>query len=222
MVFDDRASSAVLISVVVSLGQGNRVVRLARQHGVKGGTVFLGMGTVSDRVLSFLGISDVRKEIVLLGADRETADRVLDVLDREFRFEKPNHGIAFTTSICHVAGTRLLRCDESDEGGGAVETVYQTVTVIVDKGKAGQVIDAATKAGSRGGTVVNARGSGIHETKRVFSVDIEPEKEIVIILCHKEKTERIVTSIREELRMDIPGNGIVFTQNVNEAYGLRE
>ena len=45
------------------------------------------------------------------------------------------------------------------------------------------MIDAATAAGSKGGTVINAR-SGIHEEQTLF-MDIEPEKEIVLIISDK-------------------------------------
>ena len=97
---------------------------------------------------------------------------------------------------------------------------YQAITVIVDKGKAEEVVDAAAKAGSKGATIINARGSGIHETSRLFAMDIEPEKEIVLILSQNEKVEDIVESIRQEMQIDVPGNGIIYVQPVNRTYGL--
>jgi nitrogen regulatory protein PII len=222
MLSDSRTSVFELIWVIVDVGLGSKVMRTAKRCGIRGGTVFLGKGTVSHRILRLLGIDDVRREIVLMGSDGATADCAFEALDKEFRFAKPHHGIAFTTSICNIAGTRFYRCEADVEGRGADEAVYQLITAIVDKGKAEEVVDAATKAGSRGGTVINARGSGIHETSKVFAMDIEPEKEIVLILCNRDKTEGIVTAIRVHLKMDDPGNGIIFTQNVNKAYGLRE
>jgi nitrogen regulatory protein PII len=98
--------------------------------------------------------------------------------------------------------------------------MYHLITTIVDKGKAEDVINAATKAGSKGGTIINARGSGIHETSKLFSMDIEPEKEIVIILSEVDKTEEIVSSIRTNLKIDEPGNGIIYIQDVNKTYGI--
>ena len=92
--------------------------------------------------------------------------------------------------------------------------------MVVDKGKGESVIDEATKAGSTGGTIIKARGSGIHETSKVFNMDIEPEKEIVIIITEKEKTEDIVNSVRHGLKIDEPGKGIIFVQEVKKAFGL--
>ena len=92
--------------------------------------------------------------------------------------------------------------------------------VVVDRGKAEAVTEAAAKAGSRGGTIIHARGSSIHETSKVFSMDIEPEKEIVLIISDMNKTDEITASINEQLQINEPGNGIIFVQDINKAYGL--
>jgi nitrogen regulatory protein PII len=210
-----------LITVIVNFGLGSKVMQLARECGIKGSTVCLGKGTVSNSVLEFLGLSDIRKEIVLMVSDKVTADKAIQKINDKFGFEKPNHGIGFTTSVCSVVGSKNTKCDKTEDRRGE-NIMYQAIVVVVDRGKAEYVIDAATKAGSKGGTIINARGSGIHETKRLFLMDIEPEKEIVLILSKTETVDAIVSSIREELKIDEPGNGIIFVQDVNRTYGLAE
>ena len=69
-------------------------------------------------------------------------------------------------------GCRPAKTNMEEGGGGAV---HCAIMVIVD-GKAEKVIDAATEAGSKGGTVINARGSGIHETSRLFSWKLSLKK----------------------------------------------
>lgn len=98
--------------------------------------------------------------------------------------------------------------------------MYDAIFTIIDRGKADAVIEAAKQAGARGGTIINARGSGIHETQMLFAMEIEPEKEMVLILVKKELMEPVVSSIREQLQIDEPGNGIIFVQEVNQIYGL--
>ncbi len=209
-----------LIFIIVNFGLGSKMLKAAKNYGISGGTVLLGKGTVNNRILDFLGMSDVKKEILLLVTDKNTAEQVLEKLNRQFKFEKLNNGIAFTTSIRYLAGTRSCKSDNSKENREVSVNMYHAITVIVDKGRAEYVIDAATRAGAKGGTIINARGSGIHETSRLFSMDIEPEKEITIILSESEKTEAIVSSIREQLRIDEPGRGIIYIQDVNKAYGI--
>lgn len=209
-----------LVCVIVNFGQGSKILQKAKKNGISGGTVLLGHGTIKNRLLELLAISEVRKEIVLMVSDKNTAEYALEQLDQKFKFSKPNHGIAFTTSVAHVVGARTCKSDHIKEGRGAGSTMYHAITVIVEKGNAEYVIDAATEAGSKGGTIINARGSGIHETSKLFAMEIEPEKEIVLILSEKESTEAIVESIRQKLKIDDPGNGIIFIQEVNKTYGI--
>lgn len=209
------------IYVIVNFGLGSKVMHKAKKSGILGCTTCLGKGTVDNKYLNLFSVYDVRKEIVMMVTDNDTANKALEALNSEFKFEKPNHGIAFSMQVCGIAGTKNYKCDNIKKERGN-NVMYQSITVIVDKGKAEDVIDAATKAGSKGGTIINARGSGIHETAKLFSMDIEPEKEIVIILTRSEKTQDIVDSIKSSLNMDQPGNGIIFIKNIEKVYGIYE
>lgn len=215
-----------LICVIVNFGLGSRIIKAARRHGITGGTITLGQGTVNSRILDFIGISDIRKEIVYMAASRKTAYQALEELNKEFEFDKPHHGIAFSTHLENIWGAhsienenkREIQCEER----GADNIMYHMINIIVDKGKAEDVITAANKAGSKGATVINARGSGIHERSKLFAMEIEPEKEIVIILSEADKTDQIVSAIRDAMQIDEPGRGIIFVQNVNKTYGIRQ
>ena len=91
---------------------------------------------------------------------------------------------------------------------------------MIEKGLAEEVMDVAKSVGARGGTIINARGSGIHETAKLLNMEIEPEKEIVLMITKTESTEGIVKAVRNNLKIDEPGNGIIFVQAVSETYGI--
>lgn len=209
-----------LLSLIVNLGMGSKVVKIAKTHGIKGATILLGMGTVKSHLLEILGIYEIRKEIVLMIAEKEIAYSALDTLSQKLSLSKPNHGIAFTVSVSNLLGTKNCTYNNLIESKKGEKAMYNAIFVVVDKGKAEEVIDAANAAGSRGGTIINGRGSGIHETSKLFSMEIEPEKEIVMILSKNDTTEAIVSSIRKELNIDEPGKGIIFVLDVNKTYGL--
>ncbi len=209
-----------LICVIVNFGRGSKILKSAKHHGLRGGTITLAQGTVNTKLWDYMGLSDIRKEILYMVADKETAYKALDQLNLEFEFDKPNHGIAFTTSICAATGTRSCRFNHVSNERGEDTTMYQVITSIVEMGKAENVIEAAGKAGSKGGTIVKARGSSIHETSKLFSMDIEPEKEIVIILSEEHMTDAIVSAIKEALNIEDPGNGLIYIQNANATYGI--
>ncbi len=127
--------------------------------------------------------------------------KFLEWLNTKFKLNKPNHGIAYATDVAFVCGSVNLSCSGFNNIGGEDKSMYQSIYTIVDKGRGEAVVEAATKAGAGGATIVGARGSGIHETGRLFNMDIEPEKEVVIIILKSEIAERVVSSIRDELDM---------------------
>lgn len=209
-----------LLCAVVNFGASSKVMNILRQHGVLGGTIFLGKGSVKNHLLEILDLSDIRKEIVLSVTTPSLADQALEALNKQLAFHKPHHGIAFTIPTQAQIGLHHVESDPLKERRGVNKPMYNAIFVVVDKGKAEEVIEAANSAGSRGATIINARGSGIHETKMLFAMPIEPEKEIVMILSQNELTDAIITTIREQLQIDHPGKGIMFVLNVNETYGL--
>ncbi|HPV62683.1 MAG TPA: P-II family nitrogen regulator [Fervidobacterium sp.] len=200
------------------------MVKSAKRHGFSGGTITLAKGTVNSRILNFIGLADVRRELVYLVAEKSVAYRALEEMNKEFEFDKPNRGIVFTTSINGILGSKNVKSKKrvvnNDIEKRGDKTMYNLITVVVDKGLAEDVIDAANKAGAKGGTIINARGSGIHESGKILSMEIEPEKEIVLILSESDTTESIVSAIRDAIKIDEPGNGILFVQDVNKTYGI--
>lgn len=211
-----------LIYIIANYGMGSKILHKAKKCGIRGGTIFHGKGTVSNAFLNFLSLYDERKEVILLGADKKNAEEALEELSKHFHFEKPNHGIAFKIGMCGILGSRYCQTKEYMEERGVDGPMYQLIVTIVNRGKAEEVIEAANAVGSKGGTIINARGSGTNETSKLFQMDIEPEKEMVMILSKTEITNLIVTSIKDKLELDEPGNGIVFVQDVNKAYGIYE
>lgn len=209
-----------LLYVIVNYGLGTKVMEHAKKFGVTGGTIFLGKGTIKNSFLEFLGINESRKEVLLMVGEKTCIDTAILELNKKFAFYKKNKGIAFTVPVKEVIGARGMEEKINNESRGVEKSMYNLIFVIVEKGNAEHVVEAANKAGSRGATVINARGSGIHETSKLFNMHIEPEKEIVMIISQNSLVEGIVESIRKEMKIDEPGKGIIFVQDVGSTCGL--
>ena len=207
-----------LICCVVNMGDASKVYRIARKYGVRGETTSIGRGTVSNPLMNFLAINEERKEIITMIVESELAAEAIKGISTEMKFEKPHHGIAFSYSVSEFIGSKNTVSDSSITEGE--KGMYKVIFVVVEKGKAEEVMEAAKKAGSRGGTIINARGAGVHEVQKFFSLEIEPEKEEVFIITKSDVKDKIVDSIREQLKIDEPGNGILYVLDVNEVYGL--
>ena len=210
-----------MIRCVVNMGDASKALKAARKYGIKGATVSVGRGTVRSHFLDILGLNEVRKEIVSILVEDDQAADIIKGVSEDMHFNRPNHGIAFSYSVTEVYGSDNFN-NANITKDEVKNSVYQVIHVIVDRGKGGDVIDAANKAGARGGTILHARGSGIHEVQKLFSIEVEPEKDEVFIIAKSELKDSIVNAVRTDMRLDEPGKGILFVVDVNEVYGLHE
>jgi nitrogen regulatory protein PII len=209
----------IVFIVIANFGMGSKVIREAKEHGISGGTIFLGKGTAKNHLLKILGLDEVRKELVIMIAEAGKEDEMHKSLTEKFHLDKPNHGIAFSAPVDNFLGGRDCEYYKK-EGIDMGDTEYKAIFTIVDRGKAEEVVEASLSAGAEGGTVIDARGAGIHENNVLFSVPIEPEKEIVLTLVDKYREETIVAAIREAIDIDEPGKGIMFVININKTSGI--
>ena len=99
---------------------------------------------------------------------------------------------------------------------------HELIVTIVRKGWAEKVIIAAKAAGARGGTVLHGRGVGVHEQKKLLGLPIEPEKEIILTLIHKDKTNEVLKAVVDAGKLQKPGHGIGFVLDVDKVVGIVE
>ncbi len=184
-----------IMIAVVSKGQAKRFISIARQAGIKGGTVIPARGTASSKVLGFLGLGDTSKEMVLVVLEKELEERIVS----EARANGHIHGVA-----------ALLGSTKED----GMETKWKMITIIVNTGYADDIMDAARKAGASGGTVTHARGTGTPEDVKFLGVSIVPDKEMIMIVCEADKTEQIMNAITSLKCLEEPGVGVIYTQDV--------
>lgn len=97
---------------------------------------------------------------------------------------------------------------------------FNLIVTIVNRGSASEVVEASKQAGAEGGTILNGRGSGIHETAKLFGVPIEPEKDIILTLIDREKTKQVLQAITQKAGLDEAGKGIAFVMDVERTVGI--
>ena len=97
---------------------------------------------------------------------------------------------------------------------------FDLIITIVNRGFASEVVSAAKEAGAEGGTIINGRGTGVHEQAKLFGITIEPEKEIILTFVDRSKTAGIIAAVTEAVGLDNPGKGVAFVLPVSQAIGI--
>jgi nitrogen regulatory protein PII len=216
-----------LLTLILSENQSHKCIRLIKELGIRSGMVMIGRGTVSSTVLNLLGIKNQRRDIIKLLLDRKKAEEIMEYFDNALQLTKPGHGIAYTTPVISAAGLPEPEANQEQTAANTDncpkgESMFKKLTVIVDRNMSGDVMDIALKAGVRGGTILHGRGAGAELSTNLFGVEIEPEKELVIILMPNDLVDKVVHALTQTLQLDEPGKGILFVEPILETRGLFE
>ena len=210
-------SSLMLNYIIVNQGVGSKVLSYSKSLGLNGGTVLLAHGTINNSLLKILNLNENRKDVVLIAEFLDKDESKLKDIAEHFQFNRANYGVGFNISISQLY--KLEQLDSINEGDKTMKE-YELIYAIVNKGSGEEVVEAAQRAGSSGATIINARGSSVHETKKIFSIEIEPEKEIVLMIVKSNVKDQICEAIIKDTQITEPGKGVLFTQSINEVYGL--
>lgn len=209
-----------LLCIIVDFGKASKILKESKKLGAKGGTFFLGKGTVKNHLLNILGFNEIRKEILIMAVEEDLEDFLYGELNNKFSFDKAHHGIIFSIPLNQYMRIENPHHPLTPNKQEVNNMKYEAIFIIVDKGLSDEVLEAAELGGSTGGTVIHGRGSGIEDKAKLFNLEIEPEKDIILILSKADKTDSIISSIKEKLNIDLPGRGIIFVTNVNRTLGL--
>ena len=98
---------------------------------------------------------------------------------------------------------------------------FNCIMTIVDSGNSDLVIDAAKEAGAKGATIVNGRGS-TSKSNRFFKLNIQPDKQIVMILSKENQSQSIVEAISKAAGMNTKAHALSFVLPVEDAIGMAE
>lgn len=97
---------------------------------------------------------------------------------------------------------------------------YQAIIVIVERGNANEIVKKASKAGARGATIVFGRGSGEQVFSFFRSLQVEPSKEIILIIVADEQMDAVFPVVVNAAKVDEPGKGIAFTVPISNLAGV--
>ena len=94
-----------VIFAIVNSGYAQDAMDVAREHGVRGGTILNARGVAKEDAAAFFGITiHAEKEILMMVVEKDIRDQVLNALYKEMGMAKKAKGIAFSLPVSDVAG----------------------------------------------------------------------------------------------------------------------
>ena len=102
------------------------------------------------------------------------------------------------------------------------EHAYELVVCIVNAGFSQNVMEAARAAGAQGGTIIRARGSANPEAEEFFNINIQADKEMVMILVPKDIKDDVLKAVYKDCGLGDEARGIAFSLPVNRTTTIKE
>ena len=106
-----------VIFAIVNSGFAEDVMDVAREQGVRGGTILNARGVVKENAAAFFGIAlHADKEILMMVVEKSIRDQVLNAIYKEMGMAKKANGIAFSLPVSDVAGlAQTVKPKETEE-----------------------------------------------------------------------------------------------------------
>ena len=146
---------------IVNRGDGTALSKLYAQNGVMLHTQIAADGTASSELLDMLGLTHSERDLLLSFAPESVIERLLSLLDDDYRGILSLRGIAFSLRLTGISGTIAEALPSSDfviepEGGSEMnpEKENNLILAFVNQGYTDVVMHTAVKAGAKGGTVI--------------------------------------------------------------------
>ena len=100
-----KTNNHEVIFVIVNSGYAEDVMDMARELGVRGGTILNARGVAREEAAAFFGIAiHAEKEILMMVVEKDIRDNVLNAIYKEMGMAKKAKGIAFSLPVSDVAG----------------------------------------------------------------------------------------------------------------------
>lgn len=182
-------SQSCILLCVVNHGQAEAMLSELRPFHIQGGLVLQGEGTYRNKILSFLGLDQTRKEVLLLPVDQAFLPAIFAMMEEHFQLNKKSRGIAITLPLSRINQEELLGRDERLDPDGFDQAC---LFVITDQGRSRDVVEAAAEAGCYGGTIIHGRGAGLP-----LHLAFDPQRDMVWFLVETDKVYDLADALLE-------------------------
>ena len=183
-------------------------------------------GTAHEKTLDMLGIERTEKTMLLSLLDTKSLEKIKHGLTLDMKIDLPNRGVAIAIPFSGVGGARTLeylnhgKAVEDTEEEETMQSNYELIIAIYEKGHTGLVMGAAREAGATGGTTIKAKGTA-KEAEKFFGISIAEEKEMLFIVSSNDKKKDIMKAIMTKAGIDSKAHAITFSLPVSETAGFR-
>ena len=97
----------------------------------------------------------------------------------------------------------------------------ELILCIVNAGFTDIVMNVARREGAMGGTIIHARGTAIEDAENKFGIQVNPEKDLVLLVVDAKLKDAIMKAIYSEAGIESKAGSIAFSLPVTDSIGIK-
>ena len=192
---------------------------------------FRGKGTATSEMMDIFGLRGTTRLLTGAFLPKTYVKPLFEMMDKQLSFRHKGGGIAITVPMIGMQSFvfELMNDEKQDEAESALKgdetemkekSEYALIWVSVAGGYSDDVVDAARKAGAKGGTVMKGRRRSSERVRHLFGISMQEEQDFVMIVVPREKKNDTMTAIMDACGLQTKAHGVVWALPVDEVMGL--
>ncbi len=182
--------------------------------------VMHGLGTASQSILDFFDLIPTEKNILLSIISSDLEKPIITYLRDHNKMNEVGKGIGFTIPLSSSPKYMQEAFKEKEDELMNKKSEYHLIVTIVNSGNADKVMKVAKKCGANGGTLLKGRDMEGKNSFKFFNMTIEPEKDILLIVCKNIEKNKIMEGILHEYGANTSAGGICYSLPVDSIIGF--
>ena len=208
--------------LIIINDEENKLKRIVNKFHLPFNLIMYGDGTASQGILDFFDLVKTKKNILISIIPPFIEKELFDYLKDINHIKEIGKGIAFT---CPLSSSSKYISDAFQKKEGEKmkgNNDYHLIITVTNEGNADKVMNLAKKNGANGGTLLKGRGMGGKSNFKFFNITIEPEKDVLLIVCHKDVKNKIMEAILEKDGINTEARGMCISLPIDNIVGLIE
>ena len=194
---------------------------------------FRGKGTAPSEMMDIFGLRGTTRLLTGAFLPKPQVKPLFEMMNKQLSFRHRGGGIAITVPMIGMQSSvlDLLNNEDQDEAEKGLEgdesemkekSRYALIWVSVMGGYSDDVVDAARKAGAKGGTIIKGRRRSSEQVSHHFGISMQEEQDFVMIVVPREKKNDTMTAIMNACGLLTKAHGVVWALPVDEVMGLTD
>ena len=216
-----------LLLSVTQAEDEHRVVEVLQKNGIPLCFEARAKGTAPSELLDAIGLGGTTRVLTAGLLPRARVPAVFDAINKALAYHKRGAGIALTLPLTGVQNSILQLtapegAEPTDDKEKQVmkEHPYALLWISVKAGHGDEAVDAARKAGARGGTVLKGSRCSSEAASSFLGISIREEQDLVMIVLPAETKPAVMSALTTACGLNTPAHGVVVSMPVDEVMGL--